>query len=196
MVAYGLDRPYLAVALGLAALFVRELSLPYCLVAAALAWRQGSRRELLGWLAGLAAWALFFGLHALAVRSWTPADALAHREGWIQFGGLPFVISTMQMQAFLVLLPQWVTAIYFVAVLFGVAGWQGEMGQRVGLTVSLYVAAFSVVGHEFNQYWGEMIVPLACFGAARSVGAMRDLLRAAARNPAYRAGQAANLPSG
>jgi hypothetical protein len=184
MVAYGLDRPYLAAALGVLALLVRELSLPYCLVAAALAWRQGRRREMLIWLVGLAAWALFFGLHGLAVRTWTPAGALAHRDGWIQFGGLPFVISTLQMHACLLLLPQWVTAIYFVAVLFGVAGWQGKLGPRMGLTVSLYVAAFSVVGHDFNQYWGEMIVPLACFGAARSVGALGDLLRAAvARNP-------------
>ncbi len=191
MAAYGLDRPHLAAALGVSALFVRELSLPYCLLAMALAWRQGRRREMLGWLAGLAAWALFFALHGLAVRSWTPADAQAHREGWIQFGGLPFVISTVQMHACLILLPQWVTAIYFVAVLFGLAGWEGPMGQRVGLTVSLYVAAFSVVGHDFNQYWGELIVPLACFGAARSVGALADLLRAAARRPAYRAGSVA-----
>jgi hypothetical protein len=183
MVAYGLKRPYLAAALGVAALFVRELSLPYCLLAAALAWRQGRRREVLGWAAGLAAWALLFALHAMAVRNWMPAHAIAHREGWIQFGGLPFVISIMQMHVGLLLLPQWVAAIYFVAVLFGVAGWQGEMGQRLGLTVSLYVAAFSVVGHDFNQYWGELIVPLACFGAARSVAALADLLRAAARRP-------------
>ncbi len=196
MAAYGLERPYLAAALGLSALFVRELSLPYCILAAVLAWRQDRRRELLGWLAGLAAWALFFGLHGLVVRSWTPADAQAHREGWIQFGGLPFVISTVQMHACLILLPQWVTAIYFVAVLFGLAGWQGEMGRRLGLTVSLYVAAFSVVGHDFNQYWGELIVPLACFGATRSLGALGDLLRAAARRPPYPVGQVANLPSG
>jgi len=183
MVAYGLKRPYLAVALGVAALFVRELSLPYCLLAAALAWRQGKRQEVLGWLAGLAAWALFFALHVMAVRNWMPAGAIAHREGWIQFGGLPFVISIMQMHVGLLLLPQWVAAIYLVAVLFGVAGWQGEMGQRLGLTVSLYVAAFSVVGHDFNQYWGELLVPLACFGAARSLTALADLLRAATRRP-------------
>ena len=195
MIAYGLDRPYLATALGVSALFVRELSLPYCLLAVVLAWRQGRRREMLGWLAGLAAWALYFGLHALAVQSWMPAGAQAHREGWIQFGGLPFVISTMQMQACLVLLPQWVTAIYFVAVLFGLAGWQGPMAERMGLTVSLYVVAFSVVGHDFNQYWGELIVPLACFGAARSVGALGDLLRAAARRPACRMRPIADQPS-
>jgi hypothetical protein len=123
-----------------------------------------------------------------------PAGAQAHREGWIQFGGLPFVISTMQMQACLVLLPQWVTAIYFVAVLLGLAGWQGPMAERMGLTVSLYVVAFSVVGHDFNQYWGELIVPLACFGAARSVGALGDLLRAAARRPACRMQPIAEQP--
>jgi hypothetical protein len=196
MAAYGLKRPYLAAAMGVAALFFRELALPYCLLAAALAWRQGRRREVWGWLAGMTAWALFFGLHAIAVRNWTPPGALAHREGWIQFGGLPFVISTMQMHTGLLLLPQWVAAIYFVAVLFGAAGWQGEMGQRLGLTISTYVAAFSVVGHDFNQYWGELLVPLACFAAAQSLVALRDLLRAATRCPARCLQPTANLPCG
>ena len=34
--AYGIDRPRTGVALGLAAVFIRELAMPYCLVAAAM----------------------------------------------------------------------------------------------------------------------------------------------------------------
>ena len=61
--AYGINRPYLGVALGLAAVFFRELALPYCVLCAAMALWQGRRRELAVWAIGLAAWLAFFGWH-------------------------------------------------------------------------------------------------------------------------------------
>ena len=61
--AYGLNRPYLGATAGLAAVFFRELALPYCLLGAALAAVQRRRGELAVWLTGLAAWTVFFGLH-------------------------------------------------------------------------------------------------------------------------------------
>ena len=129
--AYGLDRPRLGVAAGVAAVFFRELALPYCLLGAPLAAWQRRRGELAFWLAGLAAWASVFGLHWLRVANAAP-DAAAHREGWIQFGGLAFVEATMQMNACLLLLPQWVTALYFAAALLGLAGWHSPLGLRIG----------------------------------------------------------------
>jgi len=71
-----------------------------------------------------------------------------------------------------------VTAIYFVAVLFGLAGWQGPMAERMGLTVSLYVVAFSVVG-TISINTGRVDRPLAASGGTLRRGA-GDLLRAAA----------------
>ena len=61
--AYGIDRPRLGVALGLAAVFFRDLALPYCALFAAIAWRQGRRRELALWMLGLTAWLAFFAWH-------------------------------------------------------------------------------------------------------------------------------------
>ena len=83
------------------------------------------------------------------------------------------------MNAYLLLLPQWVTAIYLVAALVGLAGWSTPLGTRIGLTVCLYLMAFAVVGQSFNQYWGALIAPLLCFGVARLPASIGDLCRAA-----------------
>jgi hypothetical protein len=177
--AYGVNRPSLGVAGGLAAVFFRELALPYCVLAAALAWHNRRYRELLAWAIGLTAWLVFFGFHWMQVQSLITPDAHAHRQGWIQFGGAGFVISTIQMNTYLVLLPQWATAVYFVAAMVGFAGWNTPVAVRFGLTACLYVMAFCVVGHSFNQYWGSMIAPLFCFGVVRFPASLVDLWHAA-----------------
>ncbi len=177
--AYGIDRPKLGLFLGLAALFIRELALPYCLLCAVLAWRQNRRRELIFWTLGLGAWLVFFGWHWQQVTSLIAPGARAHQYGWIRFGGAGFVLATAQMNAYLVLLPPWATALYFAAAMLGLAGWQSELGMRMGLTVCLYVIFFAIVGQDFNQYWGSIIAPLLCFGVVRLPASMRDLWQAA-----------------
>jgi hypothetical protein len=178
--AYGIDRRWLGVLFGLTALFFRELALPYCVLCVALAWREKQRREWIGWAIGLSAWLLFFAWHCQTVSGLIPPNAHAHEQGWVQVGGAGFVISTAQMNAYLLLLPQWVTALFLVAALVGFAGWSTALGTRVGLTTCLFLAAFAMVGHSFNQYWGCMMAPLLCFGAARFPASLRDLWLAAA----------------
>ena len=177
---YGLNRPYWGVALGLAAVFFRELALPYCVLAAGIAIWQRRWSEVLAWSIGLAAWLAFFGLHWLEVSRWIAPDARAHRESWLRFGGAGFVISTVQMNAYLLLLPQWVTAVYFTAALIGLAGWRTPLGTRIGLTACLFIVAFAVVGQNFNQYWGSLAAPLWCFGVARFPASLGDLCKATA----------------
>jgi hypothetical protein len=176
--AYGVNRPYLAVAMGLAALFFRELALPYCVLCVAIDWWHGRRGQWVAWMIGLAAWLAFFGLHWWTVSGLIAPDAIAHRHGWIQFGGAGFVISTAQMNAYLLLLPQWVTAIYLVAAMVGLAGWSTPLGSRIGLSTCLYLMALAVVGQSFNQYWGSLIAPLLCFGVVRFPASLGDLCRA------------------
>jgi hypothetical protein len=134
---------------------------------------------LIAWIVGLAAWLAFFGLHWWQVNGLIQPDAISHRHGWIRFGGAGFVISTAQVNAYLLLLPQWVTAVYLVMAMVGFAGWSTPLGTRIGLTACLFVMAFAVVGQSFNQYWGAMMAPLLCFGVARCPASLRDLLRAA-----------------
>ena len=83
------------------------------------------------------------------------------------------------MNAYLLLLPQWMTAIYLAAALVGLAGWDTPLGMRVGLSTCLFLMAFAVVGQSFNQYWGALIAPLLCFGVVQFPASLRNLCRAA-----------------
>ncbi len=189
--AYGLNRPRLGVALGLTAVFFRELAMPYCAVAVAIAWWNRRRGELGLWILGLAAWLAFFAWHChQAALRITPADRV-HAEGWVQFGGAALVVAMAQMNAYLLLFPQWFTALYLVAALLGFAGWNTPLGQRCGLTACLYVTAFAIGGQEFNQYWGSLMAPLLCFGVVRFPASLRDLCRAAfSQQPTFSAAHA------
>ncbi len=177
--AYGLGRPGWGVIAGVTALFFRELALPYCVLALGLACHQRQWRQAAAWTLGILAWLVFFGLHWMQVTPLISPGARAHTHGWVQFGGAAFVVATAQMNAYLLLLPQWVAALYFTAAMFGFAGWRAPLGQRAGLTAALFVVAFGIVGQEFNQYWGSMLAPLWCLGAARFPASLADLWRAA-----------------
>jgi len=179
VLAYGLRLRPIGVLTGLAAAFFRDLALPYCLLCAAIAWWQKRRWELWSWVAGLVAWGLFFTYHCWQVANYMPTNGYQQPAGWLQFLGLPFVIATCQMSAYLLLLPQWVTALYFVAAVVVFLGWRTELGVRSALTVAMYMAAFWVVGHDYNQYWGVLTAPLICLAVAQSPRTFSLLLRAA-----------------
>jgi hypothetical protein len=172
---FGIRRPIWGVAAGVAALFFRELAAPYCLVCLALAARERRYRELRLWGIGLAAYAVFFIAHVWQVLPRVGGPDLAHVHGWIRFGGAGFLISTAQMNAYLLLVPQWVTAVYLACTLLCCATWNTPVGQRIGLTIAVYAIAFSIAGNDFNQYWGSLTAPLACLAACRLPGTLREL---------------------
>jgi hypothetical protein len=179
----------LAVLAGLAALFFRELALPHCLVALALAFRGRRWAEGMGWLAGLVAYGVFFTFHALAAaRRLAQADVL-HASGWLQYGGTAFVLLTTQINYFLlVLLPAWVAAFYLPLGLLGLAGWRGPAGARAFWTALAFVAAFTLIGFKpHNAYWGLLYAPLLALGLAWAPAALSDVL-AALRQPVHRVG--------
>lgn len=176
---YGLKRDGWAVACGLAALFVRELAAPYCVFCGLLALKRRRFAEFAAWTLGALVYFAFFVWHASRVWPLISAGDIAHAQGWVRFGGAPFVISISQMNTYLLLSPQWVTALYLVAALVGFASWSSNAGTRVGVTAAMYVAAFAIVGQPFNQYWGSMLAPLLCFGAVMSLSSLRDLWAAA-----------------
>jgi hypothetical protein len=162
------------VAAGLCALFFRELSLPYCLIALFVAGRQKRRHEVAVWLVGFAVCTLFLTLHGWEVTRRITADDRVPAS-WIQFGGPPFILATCRMNAFLFPFPMWVSAIYLPLALLGLTHWHGEMGMRLGLTAAAYVTAFAVVGQPFNDYWGLLYVPLLPFGFVWAPAILRDL---------------------
>jgi hypothetical protein len=179
LAAYGVKLRFLGATMGLAALFFRELALPYCMIGLALALWERRPKESLVWIVGLAGWAVFYGLHCWKVSHLISATAEAHKQGWFRFGGMTFVVAVAQMNACLVLLPVWITVVYFVLAIIGFAGWRSEWGRRITLAVSVYIAAFAIVGNDFNRYWGMLIAPLFCYGVVNAPRALADLWRAA-----------------
>lgn len=163
----------LAIALGAAALAVRELALAYVVVAAAWAWWERQRAETLGWLLVILVFLAAWGCHAGAVAAQGQPGDHAHARGWVQFGGWWFVLKTAMMNVVLIVAPGWVTALVFPLALLGFTQWRSATGRRVGLTVLTFVLAYLVVGQPFNYMWGLMYAPLwplgwltlpACFG--------------------------------
>lgn len=156
-----------AVIVGTAALFFRELALPYCASAAAFAWKRGRWGELAAWSMGMLLWGSFFAWHAAQVAGRMPPDATASR-GWLCGGGIDFILSTAQMHFLLILLPRWFTVLYFALAAVGFLACKSELGRRAAATFAAYVAFFALVGQPFNQYWGQIWTPLLCLGVARS----------------------------
>ncbi len=177
--ALGMGRRRLGIAAGIAAVFCRDLAGPYAVFGLAAAIWQRRWKEAGGWFAGLAAYGIFFLWHAAQVAAWRTPEATAHAESWLQFGGLPFLLATTQMHGFLLVLPPWVTALYLPLALVGFVCWTTPAGRFAALAAATYMVLFSFVGLQINQYWGSLIAPLLCLGAARSPLAIGGLLQAA-----------------
>lgn len=177
-----LGRPRLAVLCGIAALFFRELTLPYCLVELGIAVWQKRLREAAGWLIGLALYAAFMAWHVAQVRHRIDHFGVMHAQGWLQWNGTAFILLTCQINYYLLQAPSWLAAIYLPLGLLGLASWKTSAGLRMLLTTVIYVAAFSVIGFKpHNAYWGLMYAPLLAFGVAWAPAAVSDLIAVAFR---------------
>lgn len=183
LLAAGRTKP--GVTAGVSALFFRDLAGPFVVVMLGLALVRGRFREATLWCIGLAAYGAYFAWHAHQVSLFQGPTDLAHAEGWVQFGGLAFLISTTQLNGWLLVSPQWVAGLYLSLALLGFLSWRGPAGERAGLTAATYVPLFSIVGQDFNQYWGSLLAPLLCLGFAWSAPALRDLFHAS-RGPSPR----------
>lgn len=192
--AYALGWRGLGVVAGLFALFFRELALPYGLISLALAFRQGRRREVLAWIAGLALFAAYLALHAMEVVRHQTATDLGHEQGWVRFGGVEFLLTTVGIHILLAEFPRWTWAVYLPLSVLGLASWRGEMGTRVALTAGTYLAAFAVVGQAFNNYWGLIDAPLLALGFVRSPASLRDLIRSSRGTGASAGPSASSTP--
>jgi hypothetical protein len=163
---------------GLFALFIRELAMPYVLVAAGLALWRKRWRQLALWVAGLAAYAIYYALHAREVSKWVLPTDPADPSGWLQFGGLKYLLVITRWRGLSVTPPDWVMGIYLPIGLLGRAAWKGDVGRRAGLAVAVYLIVFACVGKPYNDYWGMVFDPLLAIGLAWGCLALWDLLRA------------------
>lgn len=181
--AYAMGSRRAGVGFALLALFFRELALPYVCVCGLLAWKEKKRSEVAALAVGVLAYTVYLGAHVMKVNSLlTPAD-LPNPAGWVQFGGIAFLLRASCV-GWLMILPPWVTAIYLPVAVLGLAGWTLPVARRMGLTVGAYLAAFSIVGHFVNLYWGALYTPLLSFGAVLGAVSVYELSRIVLRKDA------------
>ena len=164
-----------SVAIGLVALLIRELALPYLCLMAALAWWEGQRREAIAWAGAILIFLAALATHATLLAPYvTGADATS--AGWSSAGGLPFVLSLVRSCTIMTLLPLPAIAITMPLALLGWSGLKGDFGRRVALLLGGYLFAFLSFGRPDNFYWGLTIAPLLATGLAFAPYAVRDLV--------------------
>ena len=159
-----------AVCSGLAALFFRELALPFCFWGAVFAAYHRRWQEAAAWSGGIV---LFFGFlywHSQQVAAQlTPADLQTAGGGisqWLRFGGLDFVLLTTRLNALLFAAPGPLLFFYLLLALFGLATLRDERQALQFCAAASYLAAFSIVGMPINFYWGLLFAPLLPAGVA------------------------------
>jgi hypothetical protein len=151
VVAYTRGHVLVGAAFGLTGFLLRDLVGPYVAVCIYLALRGRRRTELMFWAVGLCAWAVTYGIHAVAAMNAMQPGDLAH-PSWVQFAGLPFVLATIGFGGWLYLMPPWAAAV--ASVLLVAAIWAPAKADHLKGTVATYLGFFAVVGQPFNQSWG------------------------------------------
>lgn len=180
---YGLGHWRSGMAAGFAALLIRELAGIYILVCLYLAWRNRRWSELVAWFALLCAYGVYFAVHYSAVHLHIGPGDPAYPDGWLQFGGLGFLIATAAFNGFFMILPGWVNALLLPLALLGLSAWPGRNGAHAGLMVGAALCVFAVLGKPFNTYWGALYTPLLTMGLAWLPWAMLDLGRGLVGRP-------------
>lgn len=162
---------------GLAALFLRELALPFVIVMTILALIEGKRREALLWLVGITIFGMELFIHWSIVSKLITESDKAMNGGWIAFGGWPFVLNAAQMHPFLILAPAWLAAIVLPISLLGLIGQRTPGGIRIACTVGVYILAYAIVGRSFNTYWGLMFAFIMPIGLLQAIGVLKGLFK-------------------
>jgi hypothetical protein len=168
--AYGLGWRWLAVIAGVAALFVRELAIVYVVVCLVDAMRRRDRLEVLGWLVALAAYGVFYQWHMQQVAALLGPEDHAAAAGWLQFGGIVFVLRTASYNGIMLVLPYWAAGVLLPVGLLGLARL-----PRAAITVVGYLLLFFAYGRPENEYWGGIYAPLIALGVVFAPAAIMML---------------------
>lgn len=185
LAAYAKQWRFAAVCCGLAALFLRELSLLFVVIMLLVDFAEGRRREALAWSIGIMGFGVELFFHWIKISGMVTQD-LAFKGGWVVVGGWPFVLSASRMDPYLLLAPSWVAAVIIPLLLIGLLGWRSELGLRVGATVGIFMSVFLFVGLPFNQYWGMMYSSFMLLGLLNVPYAFNDLWQLIHKKPRRR----------
>jgi hypothetical protein len=167
-----------AVAIGLAAMLIRETAALYVVIMALFAWLEGERREAIGWGAALGLFAVALGVHAYAVTGVTgPLDPAS--PGWAGLQGFGLFVKSLTLATALQMLPLWAGALLVGLALLGWAAWDDPLGLRMITILAAYAAAIGIFARLDTFYWGLMVAPVFLVGLVFVPDALRDLIRQA-----------------
>ena len=162
----GLGRWKPSVALGAAAVLIRELALPYLLIMAGAAWWESKRREAIAWVATVVIFVVLWAWHVSEVLKVMPPSGLVN--AWIVAGGWGFVMEASLSSVFFLMVPtrweQLTVALVIPLLWAGAWHWSDGLGRRIALVLTGYFALFMVAGRPDNWYWGFVIAPLIPLG--------------------------------
>jgi hypothetical protein len=148
-----------------AALAIRELALPFTLLALAFALWERRGREALGWAALIAVFAGLVALHLQLVAAQVRPGDLAS-QGWWALGGPKMALAAIVESSPLQYLPPPLAAVLAVLPL---AGWLGLPGRHALFCLALfagYALMIALFARPDNFYWGAMVQPAWFVGAA------------------------------
>lgn len=175
---FALGHGLAGMACALGALAVRELALPYVVLAILFAHRARARRELGLGLAGLALFVVAYLVHAWLVTQHA-GQALGTRLPWVAWGGWRFVLKTSLTNVWLLLGPPWIAALAWPLALAGTFAIPGPLGPRVRALAFTYTAAYLIVGLPYNYLWGLLYVGPVLAGLGFAPTLLVDLCRQA-----------------
>jgi hypothetical protein len=164
-----------ALIVGLCALLIRELALPYLLLMGAVALWNRRWGEAAAWSGAVALFFAVIAVHYSHVIPVTlPNDPPS--PGWLSIGGWPGFMRAFRLTSALRVFPVWVGAIGVILSLFGWLSWKSETGWLGSILLLGYGLIFMVLGRPNNFYWGLMLAPILLLGLAFVPQAIADLI--------------------
>ncbi|MEO6471072.1 MAG: hypothetical protein ABIR57_04415, partial [Aeromicrobium sp.] len=101
---------WIGLAIGFAAVIVRELALPLFAVMIAFEIAKGSYRRAIAWAVGALLFVGLLAIHAANVAN-DVSPSTAESAGWLKFGGWPFFVDSVRFSTILQDMPEWVAAV-------------------------------------------------------------------------------------
>lgn len=179
--SFGLHRPGKwgwSLAAAALALAIREHSLPFVLLMAAMAFWRRDWKEGAAWSALAALFLALLAWHlSLIAPQVLPTDPVG--PSWFELRGLGGWLSNVVLSSNVRFLPHWLAGPAVILMVFGWSGWKTAAGEFGTLLFLGYGLLFMIAGRPDNFYWGAVIAPTMFLGLAFMPQAAISLLRAA-----------------
>lgn len=175
----------LALAAAAAALAIREMALPFVLLASAFAVFERRRNEAIGWAALVLLFGIGMAFHAGAVHA-APLPTDLASEGWHEHRGASAVLFDLVDVS---LLNRLINPLAYPLTLLALLGWSAAPLRQARFAL-LYFAGYALMLAVFartqNFYWATVLLPVWFVGFAFLPRAARTLAHAAlaGRKPA------------